>query len=142
MTARRKVFLHIGLHKTGTTYLQHVLLKNANREGLRAQHIEFPGGPGEPVQAFAVWDLQGRRPRGVDDKRISGQWDALVDLVRSTALPTVLISEERLSLATARQVRKVVDDFADDEVNVVVTVRDLGRVAVSAWQEEVKKLRV
>ena len=40
-------YLHIGLHKTGTTYLQN--LWRANREGMRAQHIEFPGGPGEPV---------------------------------------------------------------------------------------------
>ncbi len=66
------VYLHIGLHKTGTTYLQNLL--KANREGLRAQQIYYPGGPGEPQQAFAVWDLQGRRPRGVHDTRIGGSW--------------------------------------------------------------------
>lgn len=130
------VYLHIGLHKTGTTYLQNVL--RANREGVRGQGVDFPGGPGEPVQAFAVWDLQGRRPRGVDDKRVGGSWKALVEAVNSSGLRSALISEERLSLANLRQVRTAVQSFPDSEVHVVITARDLARVVVSAWQEEVK----
>jgi hypothetical protein len=130
------VFLHIGLHKTGTTYLQNVF--RANREQLRAQDVEFPGGPGEPAQALAVWDLQGRRPRGVDDKRIAGQWDSLVAHVAESPLPTALISEERLSLCTPKQARAVVGAFGGSDVQIVVTARDLGRIAVSAWQEAVK----
>lgn len=130
------VYLHIGLHKTGTTYLQNLL--RANRQHIRAQHIDFPGGVGEPVQAFAVWDLQGRRPRGAEDDRITGSWDALVDAVTTSGKRSALISEERLSLCTLRQVERAVSSFPDSEVHVVVTVRDLGRVAVSAWQEEVK----
>jgi hypothetical protein len=136
MAAPHTVYLHIGLHKTGTTYLQNVL--RANREGMRAQGVEFTGGPGEPVQAFAVWDLQGRRPRGVTDKRIAGSWDALVEAVNTCGLPSALISEERLSLASVKQARKAVMAFPDSEVHVVVTVRDLARVVVSAWQEEIK----
>jgi hypothetical protein len=134
--APRKVYLHIGLHKTGTTYLQNVL--RANRQQLREREVHFPGGPGEPVQAFGVWDLQGRRPRGVTDRRISGTWQRLVDNVNTCGLPTALISEERLSLSTLNQVGRAVKAFVDSEVHVVVTARDLGRVAVSAWQEEVK----
>lgn len=134
--APETVYLHIGLHKTGTTYLQNVL--RANREQIRAQRIEFPGGPGQPVQAFAVWDLQGRRPRGAEDDRIAGSWDALVDSVKASGLRSALVSEERLSLCTLRQVERAVSSFPDSQVHVVVTVRDLGRVAVSAWQEEVK----
>ncbi len=136
MTAPERVYLHIGLHKTGTTYLQNVL--RANREGMRAQQVEFTGGPGEPVQAFAVWDLQGRRPRGAADRRIAGSWDALVEAVNACGLPSALISEERLSVSNLKQARKAVTSFSDSEVHVVVTVRDLGRVVVSAWQEEVK----
>jgi hypothetical protein len=132
----KKVFLHIGLHKTGTTYLQNVF--RANREQLRAQSMEFPGGPGEPTQALAVWDLQGRRPRGVDDKRIAGQWDALVAHVARSSHPAALISEERLSLCTSKQARAVVGAIGDSDVEVLVTARDLGRIAVSAWQEAVK----
>ncbi|MGI8434885.1 MAG: hypothetical protein ACR2LE_09155 [Nocardioidaceae bacterium] len=135
-TAPDIVYLHIGLHKTGTTYLQNVL--RANRELLLEQRVDFPGGPGGPVQAFAVWDLQGRRPRGADDARIAGSWTSLVDAVNISGCPTALISEERLSLSTRKQVRQAVSSFPDSDVHVVVTARDLGRVAVSAWQEEVK----
>lgn len=132
----RMVYLHVGLHKTGTTYLQNVL--RANRDQLRSQGVDFPGSQGEPVQAFAVWDLQGRRPRGVLDRRISGTWDRLAEHVNGSGLATALISEERLSLSTLKQVAKTVGAFPDSEVHVVVTARDLGRVAMSAWQEEIK----
>lgn len=136
MTAPERVYLHIGLHKTGTTFLQNLL--RANREQLRAQGVEFPGGPGEPSQGYAVWDLQGRRPRGVEDKRIGGQWDALVEHVNGSGMRAALVSEEHLSLSTIKQARAAVEAFPDSEVHVVVTVRDIGRVVVSAWQEEVK----
>lgn len=137
---RRRVFLHIGLHKTGTTYLQGLLL--ANRAELAAQHVEYPGGPDGPSQLFAVWDLHGVRPQGVDDHRIAGSWQRLVDRADSSGQPTVLISDERLSISSRRQARKAVDAFEaldGTEVDVIVTVRDLARVAVSAWQEGVKK---
>jgi hypothetical protein len=130
------VFLHIGLHKTGTTYLQNLL--KANRAVLRSQDVYFPGGHGETQQAFAVWDLQGRRPRGVDDTRIGGSWDALVSAVGGCGAATALISEEHLSVSTGKQARRAVGSFPDSDVRVVITARDLARVAVSAWQEEVK----
>jgi len=130
------VYIHVGLHKTGTTYLQNLL--RANREGLRAQQVEYPGGPGEPVQAFAALDLQGRRPRGYNDPRVEGSWDALVEAINASGMPTALISDERLSMSTLKQVGHAVASFPDSKVHVVVTVRDLARVAVSAWQEDVK----
>ena len=136
-STERRVYLHIGLHKTGTTYLQNVF--RANREGLREQGIYFPGGSGTAVQRFAVWDLIGRRPpKGERDDRIAGQWKALVEAVRETDSMTSLVSEECLSLATVRQVNTAVRAFPEADVHAVVTARDLGRVLVSAWQEEVK----
>ncbi|MBA2773577.1 MAG: hypothetical protein H0U36_05980, partial [Nocardioidaceae bacterium] len=58
--------------------------------------------------------------------------------IRARGLPTALVSDERLSMSTLKQVRRAVGSFPDSEVHVVVTVRDLGRIAVSAWQEDVK----
>ena len=135
-TGKKTVFLHIGLHKTGTTYLQNLF--RANRELLRAQAVEFPGGAGQPSQMLAVWDMQGRRPRGAGDARVAGQWNALLRSVDATLLPTILISEERLSVSSGRQARKAIEAFGDHEVHVIVTARDIGRIAVSAWQEAVK----
>lgn len=132
----RRVFLHIGLHKTGTTYLQNIL--RANRVQLADQGVLYPGGEGQPAQVFAAWDLLGRRPRGAADARITGAWAATVDLVNNSDQPTSLLSDEHLSLATSRQARTAVAAFDGAEVHVVVTARDLARVLVSSWQEQVK----
>jgi hypothetical protein len=132
----RRVFLHIGLHKTGTTYLQGVL--RTNRKRLAGLGVFYPGGKGQPTHTFAVYDLFGRRPRGTGDDRISGQWAAMTKVVTESELPTAVLSEEATSLASASQARKAVRSFEPAEVHVIVTVRDLGRVALSAWQEDVK----
>ncbi|MGH3496162.1 MAG: hypothetical protein ACRDP1_01680 [Nocardioidaceae bacterium] len=132
----KTVFLHIGLHKSGTTYLQGVL--RANRAALAAEGVHFPGGPGQPVHTFAVYDLFGRRPRGSGDDRISGQWQAMTELVLADPAPVSLLSEEATSLASPKQARAAVESFPGCEVHVVVTARDLARVALSAWQEDVK----
>jgi hypothetical protein len=134
--AEPSVYFHIGLHKTGTTYVQNVL--RANRQKLRDQKVLYPGGEGFPVQVFAVWDLMGRRPKGSSDARIPGAWRAMMDATLAAGLPTTLISSEFLSLASVKQVRTAINAFPGHEAHVIVTARDLGRILVSAWQEEVK----
>jgi hypothetical protein len=134
--AEPSVYFHIGLHKTGTTYVQNVL--RANRQKLRDQQVLYPGGEGFPVQVFAVWDMMGRRPKGSSDTRIPGAWRAMVDATLAVGLPTTLISSEFLSLSGVKQVRTAINAFPGHEAHVIVTARDLGRILVSAWQEEVK----
>jgi hypothetical protein len=132
----RRVILHIGLPKTGTTYLQ--TLFAANRSALAEQGIYYPGEPGESSQHMAAWDLRGQRARGAKDIRQAGRWDALCTAVRSTPLPTTLISTETLSALTRRQAARAVNSFPDHDVQVVVTCRDVGRVLVSAWQQGIR----
>ncbi|MDQ3485009.1 MAG: hypothetical protein M3445_06315 [Actinomycetota bacterium] len=136
MTAPERVYLHIGLHKTGTTHLQNLLA--ANRTQLRKHGVDYPGAEGEPAQAFAALDLQGRRPRGYNDKRVEGSWDGIVEIIHQRGMPAALISDERLSMSTLKQARKAVASFPGSEVHVIVTARDLARIAVSAWQEDIK----
>jgi hypothetical protein len=130
------LFLHIGLHKTGTTYLQNTLRVNAAE--LQAEGVHYPADGARPVQVLAVADFMGRRPQGATDNRITGAWQGVVDTVSSSDAPTALLSDEHLSLASPKQARRAVRAFPDREVHVIVTARDLGRVLVSAWQEEVK----
>jgi hypothetical protein len=131
-----QVYLHIGLHKTGTTYVQQLL--RANRKPLRRHGVFYAGGKGLPHQVFAVWDLLGRRPETTGDARISGSWQGLVDAINAADDRTAVISDEHLSLAGAKQARAAVGAFPERDVHVVVTVRDLGRTLVSSWQEAVK----
>ncbi len=134
------MFLHVGLHKTGTTYVQQLM--RANRGQLLAQGVLYPGGDGFPSQIFAIWDLLGRRQQGArKDSRITGAWQAMVDAIDRVGFdeaPVVLLCDEHLSLATPRQARAAVQSFPDAEVHVVLTVRDLARTVPSAWQEDVK----
>lgn len=136
MSAVRRVVLHVGLHKTGTTYVQQLL--RANRKPLRKHGVFYAGGKGLPNQVFAVWDLLGRRPDGTGDARIAGAWQGLVDAVADADDDVLVLSDEHLSLATPKQAAAAVGAFPDREPQVVVTVRDLGRTLASAWQEEVK----
>ncbi len=71
-----KTFLHVGLPKSGTTYLQAVLADNKERLADRSRLL-FPGKSWHE-QVRAVRDVRGQRGRGAsaDD---SGAWQSLVD---------------------------------------------------------------
>ena len=112
----RKVFLHVGLHKTGTTYLQNIW--RANADDLMAQGVLYLAGAVD-VQMLAVLDLQGRRRvRGFHDRRVGGSWDQLVEAVNATASPDADVTEPgalvhtlvvaaREDLEVARETRRV-----------------------------------
>jgi hypothetical protein len=132
--ALERVVLHVGLHKTGTTYLQKVMTEN--RGHLRRTGIWVPTSHRRTNFAFQdliPWDSEIAR-----DPRVPGAWQRLVDAAAGSGLPVAVISQERLSVAGLRQARRVVSSFGDTEVHVVVTVRDLTRVVASHWQEDVK----
>jgi hypothetical protein len=131
----KRAYLHVGLHKTGTTYLQNVL--RANRAELLDQGVEYLADKDIP-QRIATMDLKKTSRRGYNDPRIPGAWDRLVSGIASRGAPVVLISDEALGGVLARHVPRAVKSFADREVHVIATVRDIGRVLVSQWQEQIK----
>jgi hypothetical protein len=132
VTTPRPVFLHIGAMKTGTTYLQSLMF--ANRDALGDEGVLLPG---------ASW---GRQVRAVQDvlrlnrtdahirRRSRGAWDALLDEVHAPGHRASVVSMEFLSAAGGRGVRRVVSSFGDDDVHVVLTVRDMVRVLPAMWQ--------
>jgi len=133
------VFLHIGLPKTGTSYLQGAL--SSSRERLAAEGVLVPGDR-RNAHTLEVWDLFGRRPRGAEQSNVTGAWDAMVAAVSGWSGSHAVISSELLSSANDRQVRRTVRSFGSAEVHVVVTVRDLARVVPATWQQELTKGRL
>jgi hypothetical protein len=129
----RSVFLHVGLPKTGTTFLQRVL--GERRDAVKAQGLLYPGSRNDHF--FEAQDLLKRPFRGQDDDRVPGSWQALVDEVSSWP-GACLVSHELFTVATSEQVREVVGAFPDRSVEVVVTARDLARQLTASWQETVK----
>jgi hypothetical protein len=132
-----RVFIHVGLPKTGTTFLQRTML--LSRDQLAQAGVLVPG-ESHMFQRRAFWDLVGRRLSG-GQQRVPGSWRALVRAVREWGGDDVLLSEEFLVNARPVHVRRIVRALAPAEVHVVVTVRDLDRTVGSMWQEEVAKGR-
>ncbi len=132
------VYVHIGLPKTGTTYIQSSLWESRSR--LAAVGCLVPGE--ERVAKWrAVSDLLGRRPHGAEAPLIDGSWAVFAEAIRDWHGDRVVFSEELLVTAGRRHVQHLLKSLRPADVHAVVTVRDMTRVLPSVWQQEVKKGR-
>ncbi|MGH3495489.1 MAG: hypothetical protein ACRDQ1_19980 [Sciscionella sp.] len=130
----RTAFLHVGVAKTGTTYLQRILY--SRREQLKAHGVLYPGdGPAD--QYMGSLDLRGESEGIYADRPVAGSWDTIVAEVRGCA-SDVVISHETLARCTPAQIQRLLDSFPGMEFRVVLTVRDLGRQIPAVWQEMLK----
>ncbi len=133
----RTVYVHIGLGKTGTSTIQKAL--EEQRTALAELGIHVPGEK-HHITRRAVYDLMGRRIGGSDaedNAKVSGTWRPFAESVVAADAPTVVFSEEMLALARPKAVKRLVQSLAPRRVVVIVTVRDLGRVLGSYWQQMV-----
>ena len=135
----RRVYLHIGAPKTGTTYVQDRL--RLNRGELADHDVHYPlGRLGLPSTHFKpALDLIDREWGGARADA-QGAWDTLMRRVRRLD-GTVVISHEILAAATPEQVARAINDLEGSEVHVVYTARDLARQLPAAWQESVKQFQ-
>lgn len=131
----KRIYLHVGSPKTGTTFLQNVLW--SQREKAAEQGVLLP------LDRFhdhflASLDVRGLADRPEHPTRAAGIWD---EVVRQTAAwrGNVLVSHELLASATAEQAERAIAAFGPDaEVHVVLTARDLVRQIPAEWQEHLK----
>lgn len=137
----RVVYLHIGAPKTGTTYLQDRLARNA--ELLASHGVTVPTkGRGVPADLFhfrAALDLLGEDWGGPPGHAV-GAWDALVHKINRSS-GTVVVSHEILAPARPEKIIKAMNDLSGSEVHIVYSARDLGRQIPAAWQESIKQGR-
>ena len=130
----RTVFLHVGVAKTGTTYLQRLLF--ANRSLLRSNGVLYPGD--RPAAHFlASMDLRGSGFGGHEYPGTKGMWERITREANNFSGTTV-ISHETLARCRLKVIQRAVDGFSTDDVRVVLTTRDLGRQIPAVWQENVK----
>lgn len=133
MSAR--VHLHIGPRKTGTTYLQHALVRNQRR--LADLGITYPTG-------------------GVTGTRGLNHESALVDASKGAANgPTrelerilrrssgdVVLSGEALASCSPDDIARLMAFLQVDDLSVIITARAWDRVLPSLWQQHVRNGRV
>lgn len=131
--------LHIGAPKTGTTAIQ--AAQGQLRAGIVGGEIEHPIGiPGTPLeQARAALAVLGRSTGWSKDLQEvpPKYWNRLVRRVRESP-GTVFVSSEHFCEADPSTIRRIVDELADGDVRVVLTLRPLARVLPSAWQQYLK----
>ena len=133
-----RLYLHVGLPKSGTTFLQGLMANN--RTKLKDRGYIYPFIRRETMFHAAV-ELRGQHERwGLAAEQIDGTWQAVLERIRSFD-GVGIVSHELLAAATPEQVARVARDTADLELHVVVTARDLSKQATALWQEEVKNGR-
>ena len=130
------VLLHVGVHKTGTTAIQ-AALADARPE-LKAAGVSYPGKL--QAQHRAALAVLGR-PWGWNSRGGSVMDRSHFDkLARRTkrAGGRVVISSEFFCEAPADVAAGVARDLGGERVHVVVTLRNLGRLLPSSWQQYLK----
>lgn len=129
-----KVYLHVGLPKTGTTYLQSVLW--ANRDRLLEQDVLLPGKSARE-QMWGTLTVRQHPGRLLRNPAAHEAWARIVDEANAWS-GTAVISHEFFGAATEEQAAAAIAAFGDAEVHLVVTARDLLTVVASYWQEYIK----
>jgi hypothetical protein len=132
----KRVFLHVGTPKTGTSYLQHVLFHN--RRLLRLKGVSYPADRFD-AHFLAALDLM-RMPWGGLESQAIGRWDRLAEKVRDFH-GTSIISHEILATASRAQIGRALESLGhgrDAEIHLVLSVRDLVRQIPAEWQENIK----
>jgi len=134
---KKKVYLHVGFHKTGTTAIQESLFTQSDQirnfginyatEKRRANHRE-------------AWALSERywgwKKRGGEKTSIT-VWNKRVKYLKAQKINS-LISSEFFSEINDDQLILMAHDLRDFDVEVIFTIRPLVKVLTSSYQQYLK----
>jgi len=134
----RRVFLHVGPPKTGTSFLQAAWFQH--RADLAEQGVLYPGD--QLLEQFRASAVALDKTR-VIERLSAGQRKAWERLLTATQAweGTAILSSEHWSLGSRANAARTLERLATvaDEVHVVATARDLARQIPAAWQQSVKQ---
>jgi len=131
----QRVYVHVGVPKSGTTFLQASLARN--RAALRDAGVLYPAGE-KDLMFRAALDVRGNHKAwGRTRAEVVGAWDEVCRKARKHNGTTV-ISHELLAAATSTDIDNALARLEGLEVHVVATARDLARQVTAEWQEGVK----
>lgn len=130
MTTRRLI-LHVGPHKTGSTYIQKRLLRSSG-------DLEKLGGiyPQVAVQIYGHHDLANHLHANPE----APEMRAFADQIKlaSAGYDTVILSSEVFSLKQAEKLKAFAEIFDGFKIEVVYYLRRLSGFLPSHWQELIK----
>lgn len=128
-----RVLLHIGLPKTGTTYLQTIAW--AAREQLREDGVLLPG----QSRRDHLWSSRIAREHSsaANRPREADAWARVLADLQSWP-GTGLVSHEFFAAASIEQARATVEALAPARVHLIVTAREPLGLFTASWQESLK----
>jgi hypothetical protein len=133
----KKVFIHVGFHKTGTTAIQESLFTHADQ--LRVLGINYATNKGKANHREA-WALSERywgwKKRGGEKTSIV-EWNKRVKNIRAQKIDSV-ISSEFFSELNENQLNRMATDLKDFDVKVIFTIRPLAKLLGSSYQQYLK----
>lgn len=138
--SNKRVYLHIGEPKCGTTFLQEVLF--GSREVLSEHGLAIPGIDISDHYR-AAQDILGIEQDADDPGGMwAGSWDALAKTALTAREPTAIITHELICGVDDEQAARAVKALSGADVHVIVTARDLAGLLPAEWQETVKHKNV
>lgn len=137
---KKKLILHVGTHKTGSTSLQNFFL--ANKDYLRLNGILYPTTKYHPVGqqrlAYAFNEEVSPHLRDVDNEVI-GVFDELNELIDNTSFECMVVSSENFAPnGDLDVIRKIKDFFYRFDVAIVIYIRRQDKYLQSIYRECVK----
>jgi hypothetical protein len=137
----RRVVLHIGPRKTGTTFLQRALHELAS--GLAQDGVLYPTryrARDDYNQVGAVSSLTYNQEARRGNRRIGrgvADWRGLQRQVQEFD-GDVILSAEMIAGLRPEAATRMLDRLRCPDVLVVITARDLGRILPSSWQQHIR----
>src|SRR5690349_9620353 len=139
-----RLILHIGLQKSGTTYLQELIASGTGE--LATAGVVYPVSPAGKRRRrtenheWASYGLLGQEYPWVSAQRAKAEKDSWKALERQVAHTkgTVLLSAEALSVIRTPAMRLILDRLGIGDVEIVVTARSLHRTLPSLWQQHIR----
>jgi hypothetical protein len=126
-----RYLIHVGPHKTGSTYLQ--LRFDAARERLRQGGVAYPtewsSGPGEPSHRKLFLDIRAANV---------GYLSFMFERIARSGIEDVLISAEDLNHLDQKELGYLREALGGHQAIVIFYCRRWSELLTSLWQERVK----
>jgi hypothetical protein len=139
-TAPRRIFLHVGCPKTGTTFLQSTVWQS--RHALRSHGVELPV---DRVSHYHLALAVREQLKDFDQPQAFTVMDRFAKALAESTAPTILISNENLASAPAEKaaglMRMIQAAQSEAEIHLVITARKLDRQLPAAWQQMIQHRR-
>lgn len=145
---RKRLFLHVGTHKTGTTSIQVALTRM--RRKLAARGVLYPETGAPAANPFAqhllAWSVI-RRPHylpvfdpgeaGFGDEARAKLWEDLRDEIDDTEAHTVILSSEEFDVLARDEVQALGRELADYDVTPVIFLRNFADLLESSYRTSI-----